>query len=46
MKRRNKPDISPEDAELFRDAIGEVRRIEAPPTMPAPPPPPPRARRF
>jgi DNA-nicking Smr family endonuclease len=47
MKRRKKPqDISPEDAELFRDAIGEVRRIEAPPQVPAPPPPPPRARRF
>jgi len=46
MKRRPKPVISPEDAELFRDAIGEVRRIEAPPAAPAPPPPPPRARRF
>jgi DNA-nicking Smr family endonuclease len=46
MKRRNKPDISAEDAELFRDAIGEVRRIEAPPPPPALPPPPPRARRF
>ena len=47
MKRRTRPPVvSPEDAELFRDAIGEVRRIESPPTLPAPPPPPPRARRF
>jgi DNA-nicking Smr family endonuclease len=46
MKRKSRPQISPEDAELFRDAIGEVRRIEAPPPAPAPPPPPPRARRF
>lgn len=28
MKRRREPEISPEDAELFREAIGEVRRIE------------------
>jgi DNA-nicking Smr family endonuclease len=27
-KPRPRPQISPEDAELFRDAIGEVRRIE------------------
>jgi DNA-nicking Smr family endonuclease len=46
MKRKARPPISPEDAELFRDAIGEVRRIVAPPPAPAPPPPPPRARRF
>ena len=47
MKRKSRPPtISPEDAELFRDAIGEVRRIEAPPAAPAPAPPPPRARRF
>ena len=47
MKRRQKPPIvTPEDAELFRDAIGEVRRIEAPAPAPAPPPPAPRARRF
>ena len=46
MKRRPPPAITPEDAELFRDAIGTVRRIEAPPLPPAPPPPAPRARRF
>jgi DNA-nicking Smr family endonuclease len=46
VKRKSRPPISPEDAELFRDAIGEVRRIEAPPPAPAPPPPAPRARRF
>jgi DNA-nicking Smr family endonuclease len=38
--------LDPEDAQLFREAIGEVRRIEAPPAAPAPAPPPPRARRF
>jgi DNA-nicking Smr family endonuclease len=45
MKRRP-PDISPEDAELFRDAIGEVRRIE--PTMTVPPrsSPPPEPKRL
>ena len=46
MARKPKPEVSPDDAELFREAIGEVRRIEAPPAAPAPPPPPPRARRF
>jgi DNA-nicking Smr family endonuclease len=46
MARKPKPELSPEDAELFREAIGEVRRIEAPPPAPALPPPPPRARRF
>ena len=46
MARKSKPEVSPDDAELFREAIGEVRRIESPPTLPAPPPPPPRARRF
>jgi DNA-nicking Smr family endonuclease len=48
MKRKSKgaPVISSEDAELFREAIGEVRRIEAPEPAPLPPPPPPRARRF
>jgi DNA-nicking Smr family endonuclease len=47
-KARSKPEpvVTPEDAELFRDAIGEVRRIEVAPPAPAPPPPPPRARRF
>ena len=46
MARKPKPPLSAEDAELFREAIGAVRRIEAPPPAPAPPPPPPRARRF
>jgi len=45
-KPKPKPELSPEDAELIREAIGELRRIEAPPPAPAPPPPPPRARRF
>ena len=37
MKRsKPKPErvVSPEDAELFRDAIGQVRRIELEPTVP------------
>ena len=46
MARKPKPELSPEDAQLFREAIGEVRRIEAPPAPPATAPPPPRARRF
>ena len=46
MARKPKPGLDPEDAQLFREAIGEVRRIEAPPPAPAPAPPPPRARRF
>src|SRR5437868_6431830 len=46
MARKQKPGLSPDDAQLFREAIGEVRRIDAPPTAPAPAPPPPRARRF
>ena len=29
MARKSKPEVSPDDAELFREAIGEVRRIEA-----------------
>jgi DNA-nicking Smr family endonuclease len=48
MAKKPKPQapVSPDDAELFREAIGEVRRIEAPETVPGPAPPPPRARRF
>ena len=46
MARKPKPGLDPDDAQLFREAIGEVRRIEAPPPAPAPAPPPPRARRF
>ena len=46
MARKQKAGLNPDDAQLFREAIGEVRRIEAPPPAPAPAPPPPRARRF
>lgn len=46
MAKKPRPELSPDDAELFREAIGEVRRIEAPPVAPGPAPPPPRARRF
>jgi DNA-nicking Smr family endonuclease len=46
MARKPKPEVSPDDAELFREAIGEVRRIDSPPLAPALPPPAPRARRF
>jgi DNA-nicking Smr family endonuclease len=45
MKRRKTP-ISPEDAALFRDAIGEVRRIEAEPPAIERPRPAPEARRL
>jgi DNA-nicking Smr family endonuclease len=46
MAKKTRPPVSPDDAELFREAIGEVRRIEVPAAAPAPAPPPPRARRF
>lgn len=46
MKKPRPPPVSDEDAELFRDAIGSVRRIEAPAAAPAPARPAPRARRF
>jgi len=45
--KRKPPVVSPEDAELFRDAIGEVRRIEsadAGPPRAGPPPEPKRLR--
>lgn len=45
MKRRSTP-VAPEDAALFRDAIGEVRRIEAEAAVPERPRPEPEARRF
>jgi len=46
MAKKPRPGVSPDDAELFREAIGEVRRIEAPAAVPGPAPPAPRARRF
>lgn len=45
MARKPSP-VSSDDAALFREAIGTVRRIEAPPAPPAVAPPPPRPRRF
>jgi DNA-nicking Smr family endonuclease len=45
MKRRP-PTITPEDAALFRDAIGEVRPIDAPETAIERPRPAPEARKF
>ena len=45
MKRRNTP-IAPEDAALFREAIGEVRRIEAEAAAIERPRPEPEARRL
>ncbi len=45
MARKPTP-VSGDDAALFREAIGEVRRIEAPPAPPAVAPSPPRPRRF
>jgi DNA-nicking Smr family endonuclease len=45
MKRKNSP-ISPEDAELFREAIGEVRRIETVTAATARPRPPPEPKRL
>lgn len=45
MSRRKTP-IAPEDAALFREAIGEVRRIEAEDLAPERPRPAPEARRL
>jgi DNA-nicking Smr family endonuclease len=45
MKRRNPP-IAPEDAALFREAIGDVRRIEAEDAAIERPRPEPEARRL
>ncbi|HLS84529.1 MAG TPA: Smr/MutS family protein [Arenimonas sp.] len=44
MAGRKPPRISPEDASLFREAIGEVRPLPAAEEAPAPPRPKPRAR--
>ncbi|MFT3807618.1 Smr/MutS family protein [Arenimonas sp.] len=45
MKRKSTP-IAPEDAALFRDAIGEVTRIEREPAATDRPAPPPEPRRL
>lgn len=44
--KRKPGKISVEDAELFRDAIGEVRRIDAEPAATERPRPPPEPRRL
>ncbi len=44
--KRKPPAISPEDAELFREAIGEVRRIETEAAATARPGPKPEPRRL
>lgn len=46
MKRRAPTTITEDDARLFREAIGEIRRLEAEPAPPPPPRPEPRARMF
>ena len=46
MKRRPPAAISEDDARLFREAIGVVRRIDAPATPPPAPRPAPRPRMF
>jgi DNA-nicking Smr family endonuclease len=46
MKRRPPAAISEEDARLFREAIGEVRHIDAPAAPPAAPRPAPQPRMF
>lgn len=46
MPRRPPASISDDDARLFREAIGEVRRIEADTPPPALPKPAPRPRMF
>lgn len=46
MKRRPPTAISEDDARLFREAIGEVRHIDAPVAPPAAPKPAPRPRMF
>ena len=45
MKRRSRPP-SPDDIALFRDAIGPVRPLDAPPEPPRPEPPRPEPRQF
>ena len=45
MARRKPPaPVTEDDAALFREAIGEVRRLEAPPSVPERPRPSPRPR--
>ena len=44
MKRRAPTTITEDDARLFREAIGDVRRIEADPIAASPPRPAPRPR--
>ena len=44
MKRRPTPTVTDDDAALFRDAIGDVRRIEVEDTAVARPPPTPEPR--
>ena len=46
MKRRLPAAISEDDARLFREAIGEVRHIDAPAAPPSAPKPAPRPRMF
>lgn len=46
MKRRPAATVSDDDARLFRDAIGEIRRFEPTEAPPAAPRPEPRAHMF
>ena len=46
LMKRKPPTVSPEDAELFREAIGEVRRIDPKPLALDRPRPPPEPRRL
>ncbi|HEY4146138.1 Smr/MutS family protein [Pinirhizobacter sp.] len=46
MNRRPPKNVSDDDALLFREAIGEVRRFDEAPLPPAAPRPAPRARQF
>jgi len=46
MKRKARIEAAPEDIALFHEAIGPVRRIEAPPPPPAAPKPKPRPRQH
>ncbi len=46
MKRRVPAKVTDDDTRLFREAIGEVRRMEAEPSPPRSPRPEPRARMF
>lgn len=46
MKRKPRIEADPEDIALFHEAIGPVRRIEAPPAPPAAPKPRPKPRQH